>query len=85
MWSPLYRGLVNLDYTILDGAPADRPLPPFLDQQGVNLFYVDESLWQKLSASPAHRALLTSPESAGWKILGGQVSEAGRWMLLQKR
>jgi hypothetical protein len=77
--------LVNLDYTILDGAPADRPLPPFLDQHGVNLFYVDESLWQKLSANPTHRAFLTSPESAGWKILAGQDTAAGPWMLLQKR
>ena len=77
--------LVNFDYTMLDGAPADRPLPLFLDQRGVNLFYVDESLWQKLSANPAHRAFLASPESAGWKILAGQETEAGRWMLLQKR
>ncbi len=77
--------LVNLDYTILGGAPADRPLPLFLDQQGVNLFYIDEPLWQTLSANPAHRAFLTSPESAGWIILAGQDTEAGRWMLLRKR
>jgi hypothetical protein len=77
--------LVNLDYTILDGAPADRPLPALLDQQGANLFYVDESLWRKLSANPTHRAFLTSPESAGWKILAGQDTGAGRWILLQKR
>jgi hypothetical protein len=77
--------LVNLDYTILDGAPADRPLPLFLDQHGVTLVYADERLWQKLSANPTHRAFLTSPESAGWKILGGQGAEAGRWMLLHKR
>jgi hypothetical protein len=56
-----------------------------LDQQGVNLFYVDESLWQKLSANPTHREFLTSPESAGWKILTAQDTAAGRWMLLQKR
>ena len=77
--------LVNFDYTMLDGAPADRPLPPFLDQRGVNLFYIDESLWQKLSTNPAHRAFLAAPESAGWKILAGQETEAGRWMLVQKR
>ena len=77
--------LVNLDYRILDRAPANRPLPPFLDQHGVNLFYVDESLWQKLSANPIHRAFLTWPEPAGWKVLAGHDTEAGRWMLLQKR
>jgi len=77
--------LVNFDYRILDKAPADRRLPPFLDQQGVNLFYVGEPLWQKLSANLTHRAFLTSPESAGSKILAGRDTEAGRWMLLQKR
>jgi hypothetical protein len=77
--------LVNLDYAILDKALADRSLPSFLDQQGVNVFYVDESLWQKLSADPGHRTILTSPESVGWKVLARRDTEAGRWMLLQKR
>jgi hypothetical protein len=76
--------LLNFDYTILDGAAADRPLPLFLDQRGITLFYVDEGLWQKLSANPTHRAFLTAPESAGWKILAGQPAGAGRWMLLRK-
>jgi hypothetical protein len=77
--------LVNADYAILDKAPADRPLESFLDERGINLFYVDEARRQKLSANPLHRSFLTSPESAGWKILGGQDTATGTWMLLQKR
>ncbi len=77
--------LIDFDYTILDKAPADRPLPSFLDQLGVNLIYVDETLWQKLSANPVHRPFLASPESAGWKVLGFQDTETGKWMLLQKQ
>ena len=77
--------VVNFDYSMLDGAASDRPLPPLLDQRGVNLFYVDEGLWRKLSANPTHRAFLTSPESAGWKILADEDTGAGRWMLLQKK
>ena len=80
----LFRS-VNVDYAMLDTAPADRPLPSFLDERGVNLFYVDEALRRKLSANPLHRAFLTSPESAGWKVLGGQDTAAGTWTLLQKR
>jgi hypothetical protein len=77
--------LVNLDYTALDGVPAARPLPSFLDEHGINLFYVDESLWRKLSADPARRAFLTSPESAGWKIMASHDTGAGQWMLLQRK
>jgi hypothetical protein len=77
--------LVNADYAILDRAPADRPLTSFLDERGINLFYVDEARRQELSANPLHRSFLTSPESAGWKVLGGQDTATGTWMLLQKR
>ena len=74
----------NLDYTILDQAPVDRPLPSFLDRQGVNLFYVDETLWRRLDANPVYQPFLRSPESAGWGILIYQNGPNGRWMLLRK-
>jgi len=77
--------LVNFDYAILDKAPADRPLPSFLDQQGVNLFYIDETLWRRLSANPMHRSFLSSPESARWTILASRDTATGTWMLLEKR
>ena len=77
--------LLNADYTLLDSGPADRPLGAFLDAQGITLFYVDEALRQALAANPLHRSFLTSPESAGWKIVGGQDTSAGAWLLLGKR
>jgi hypothetical protein len=76
--------LVNFDYSVLAQAPADRPLPAFLDQLGVNLFYVDENLWRTLWANPVLRLFLTSPESAGWRVLASRTTESGTWMLLQK-
>lgn len=76
--------LVNFDYTALDKAPADRPLPIVLDQLGVNLFYIDENLWRKLSTSPVHRPFLTSPESAGWRVLASRTTGSGTWMLVRK-
>lgn len=77
--------LVNADYAILDKAPADLSLQSFLEERGINLFYVDEERRRKLSADPAHRSFLTSPESAGWKVLGGHGTASGAWMLLQKQ
>jgi hypothetical protein len=70
---------------MLDQAPADRPLQSFLDERGINLFYVDEARRRQLSANPAHRSFLTLPESAGWKVLGGQDTASGAWMLLQRQ
>ena len=76
--------LVNFDYSVLDKAPPDRPLPAFLDRLGVNLFYVDENLGRTLWANPVHRPFLTSPESAGWRALASRTTASGTWMLLQK-
>ncbi|HXJ84685.1 MAG TPA: hypothetical protein VMS64_39090 [Candidatus Methylomirabilis sp.] len=76
--------LIDFDYSILRDAPADRPLPAFLDEHGINLFYVDEALQKQLSANPIQRALLTSPETVGWKILASHDTRAGRWMLLER-
>jgi hypothetical protein len=77
--------LVNLDYSALARNPADAPLPSVLDGLGVNLFYVDETLWRRLEASPTHRLFLDAPERSGWMVLGYQRIDAGRWMLLRKR
>jgi hypothetical protein len=76
---------VNLDYSVLARSPADAPLPSVLDGLGVNLFYIDETLWRRLEASPAHRPFLEAPERSGWTVLGYQRIDGGRWMLLQKR
>jgi len=67
--------LVNFDYTILGRAPANRPLPSFLDHERVTLFYIDGSLWRTLSANPVHQPLLVSPESAGSKLLACQDTD----------
>ena len=77
--------LLHFDYTWLEGTVADRPLPPSLDRLGVNLVYIDEALWGRLWANPVHRPFLTSPESAGWRLLRSQNVEGGKWMLMQKR
>lgn len=77
--------LINADYTILDEAPADRPLESLLDERGVNLVYLDEPRRHALLANPRQRSFLTSPESAGWRVVGGGGSATGTWELLERR
>jgi len=77
--------LIDLDYAVLAKAPAGQPFVSFLEQHGINLVYIDEPLWKRLSANPTDRSFLSSPESAGWKVLVTRESGDGRWMLLQKK
>jgi hypothetical protein len=77
--------LIDFDYSLLVKAPPDCPLRSFLDQQGINLVYIDEPLWKRLSANPIDQPFVSSPESVGWKILAARDTVAGRWMLLQKK
>ncbi len=77
--------LIDFDYSILAKAPAGRPFASFLDQQGINLLYVDEGLWKRLSANPVDRSFLLSPDSAGWTTLAFEETPTGPWMLLQKK
>lgn len=74
----------NFDYSLLDQAPPDVPLETFLDQKGVNLFYIDEALFAKLESHPVYHRFVDSPEAAGWYILTYQNTDRGQWMLLQK-
>jgi hypothetical protein len=77
--------LIDFDYAILAKAPAGQPFVSFLEQHGINLVYIDEQLWKRLSANPTDQAFLASPESAGWKGLVTRETGAGRWMLLQRK
>jgi len=76
--------LVSYDYSLLDALPAGDTLPRFLDREGINLFYVDEALWERLVQDPLHRSFLISPESDGWRVLAHETGPGGTWILLQK-
>jgi hypothetical protein len=77
--------LIDFDYSLFARLPDDQPLSLALDHEGINLFYIDEPLWRRLHANPAHRPFLTSPGSVGWTVLTHQHTEHGEWMLLQRR
>jgi hypothetical protein len=75
----------NRDYRVLEDVSDSMPLAGVLEREGITLFYVDEELYRKLDAAPASRPFVRSPESAGWRTLISQTTEAGTWMLLQKK
>jgi hypothetical protein len=77
--------LIDFDYAILASAGAGQPFISFLEQHGINLVYIDEPLWNGLSANPTDRSFLSSPEAAGWKVLTSRETSAGHWALLQKK
>jgi hypothetical protein len=75
---------INLDYSIFDRAPTDMPIDIFLAQQGVNMFYIDEKMWQRMETNPIYQPFLHSPETFGWQVLTYTNSGSNKWMLVQK-
>jgi hypothetical protein len=75
---------VHLDYSILDAAPEGERIDLFLARQGVNVFYIDEAMWERMTKNPLYQPFLRSPAMFGWKILAYQNSGDTRWMLVQK-
>jgi hypothetical protein len=63
--------------------PETRSLKGLLNQQKVNLFYVDANLLQKLESNPRTQKFLTEPGSMGWKLIAMEDS-GDRWMLFQR-
>ncbi|HWW96022.1 MAG TPA: hypothetical protein VN375_21835 [Vicinamibacteria bacterium] len=75
---------LNFDYSILSEALGSAPLPGVLADHGVTLLYVNENLWRRLETDGLQRPFITSPESAGWRVVGMGGLEGDRWMLLDK-
>jgi hypothetical protein len=69
-----------IEYQSLQPVLSTRPLRALLDEQGVNLFYLDEALSDRLR-SPIPRALLESTAWTDWKLLGSGDHTTGRWRL----
>jgi hypothetical protein len=75
---------LNFDYSILSETLGSAPLPGVLADHGVTLLYVNENLWRRLETDGLQRPFITSPESAGWRVVGMGGLEGDRWMLLDK-
>lgn len=69
-------------YSVFDRQLSTTPLYTLLEEQGINLIYVDKRLWASLTASQLQKKFIESPQSFGWKVLAQNQSE--QWMILQK-
>jgi len=69
-----------IEYQSLQPARSTRSLRELLDEQGVNLFYLDEALSDRLRAS-IPPSLLESTVWSDWKLLGSGDHTTGHWRL----
>jgi hypothetical protein len=69
-------------YDLLSRRQAGVPLDTFLQQQGINLFYVEEALLTRLEEDTTGyaRAFLT-PGQTAWKLIGSGDVPGNRWRL----
>jgi hypothetical protein len=74
-----------LDYGAV--APWDdaRGLQAALDDAGINLFYADEAMLDRLQSSGQHDALLGSMQTAEWTLVGGENHKGARWRMWRRR
>jgi hypothetical protein len=74
----------TLDYSqiVLDSA---GKIEAFLDERGVNLFYVDETLASRLPRSSLFVDRLQATRGAVWDLLAFEDGPQGRWRLWGRR
>ena len=76
---------ISHSYSLLDKWSANVPLDWFLEERGVNLFYIDEALLKLLSRR-ANTAgpFLNTVSGATWKLIGFGDIPGCRWKLFQR-
>jgi hypothetical protein len=79
-----YGNVPTVDYSLLAGRERGVALDQFLSEAGVSLIYVDSYLLDQLKDDPGAQALLTSPVSVGWYLVGEQNSASDHWRLLAR-
>jgi hypothetical protein len=73
-----------LAYDLLDEYKGTQGLDAFLAERGVTLFFVNQRIYDRLSADPGAAPLLSDPDSVGWKLIGQQSTGQSSWMLLER-
>jgi hypothetical protein len=75
----------SYSYSLLDDWSGDVPLDAFLEKRGVNLFYLDEALMERLcKRADTAGPFLSMTDSASWKLIGFEDVPGGRWKLFQR-
>ncbi len=77
-WAP------GLDYAIFKDAPQDMPLASFLENYGVNFFYVDKAFEPILKTHPQYQTFFDSPQSFNWKMIAYEETQEDKWAIYKK-
>lgn len=74
----------SFNYEILDENPERLPLHAQLARRGINLFYLDETLWTEEKLPRPYRRLLNTADQTGWKTIAYSSAPGARWLLLHR-
>ena len=74
----------SFNYEILDENPERLPLHAQLARRGINLFYLDETLWTEETLPRPYRRLLNTADQTGWKTIAYSIATGTRWLLLHR-
>jgi hypothetical protein len=72
----------TLDYRILLSWQRERGLTQFLDENGIDVFFVQPRIFNDLRNAPQARELLSNPESVGWQRVAPAADHEADWILL---
>jgi hypothetical protein len=75
----------SYSYSLLDEWGEDVQLDSYLEERGVNLFYIDEALMQRLRKRASTAGpFLNLTDNASWKLIGFEDVPGCRWKLFQR-
>jgi hypothetical protein len=74
-----------LDYGSVGALGDGRSTQAALDGAGINLFYADEAMLDRLESSRGLEPLLDSLQTADWTLVGGENHEGARWRMWRRR
>ena len=76
--------VATFDYQLLSRWSGRRPLQQFLDDEGVNLIFLQPRMLKSLAENPYARPMLTAPETVGWQQVGAGIHGDSAWLLLAR-
>jgi hypothetical protein len=76
--------VATFDYQLLSRWSGRRPLQQFLDDEGVNLIFLQPRMLKSLAENPYARPMLTVPETVGWQRVGAGIHGDSAWLLLAR-
>ncbi len=75
---------VTYDYSLFKLRRPSEKLAEFLESQGIQIAYLDESLWPAIAERQDDLAFLRSPQDFGWQTLAGADQGQRHWHLFER-